>query len=273
MTCTIVGPGLVGCFLGAAAGSPTACIRSAGQPRATQVLVDGIQRTWRPRLIALADAGTSRLPLLGCTRIPDTPWAALPAGARLAQNGIGQPLPVVTCFFGLDLGGDGVLRACGPPPRIVMGRGSSAWAAVARAWRAAGIVVEERADPRPAQWEKAILNATVGPLCLATGSGMAAVWADAALRDLVLRATAEGEVCARACGIAIETGLGERAARFFAAIGGHQPSLIDDPRELPWMLGALLERARAALVATPALQRIAAMVSAHRAATTRSALG
>jgi ketopantoate reductase len=149
---------------------------------------------------------------------------------------------------------------------------------VAAAWRAAGITVEEVADIRPAQWEKTILNATVGPLCLAlaapgaaSGNGrhgpgdqslMAAVWSNPRLRGLCLEATREGGRIAAAAGIAIAPGLAERAESFFAAVGAHRPSVLRDPGELPWVLGHLRAAAAAAGVPIPALDAIAAQVAA-----------
>jgi 2-dehydropantoate 2-reductase len=150
---------------------------------------------------------------------------------------------------------------------------------VVAAWRSAGIAVDEVADVRPAQWEKAILNATVGPLCLAlahddgarvAGGGdadapsgvMAAVWSDARMRAQVLAATAEGERVAAAAGIAVAPGMVGRAERFFAAVGAHRPSVLRDAGELPWILGQILATGRRHGVPMPALAAISARVAA-----------
>lgn len=260
MTCSVLGPGLVGSWLGAAAGSAVAIPGPSGVPRARRVRLAGRVRDWQPRLSTLAEIDPT-VPLLIATRVHRTPWAGLPADARAAQNGLGQPRAVITCFFAVDLDDDGVLHATGPIPRVVVGRGDARWDAVFAAWSDAGIEVEAVDDPRPAQWEKTILNATVGPLCLATGLGMGAVWNDAALRELVLAATCEGDAVAAACGIALPAGLAARAERFFAAVGDHRPSLLKDPGELPWVLGHLLRQAERHHLATPALQRIAAQTA------------
>ncbi len=215
------------------------------------------ERIWRPRLVA-----QSHLPLLVTTRCHQTPWTTLPPAALVVQNGLGQPRPVVTAFMALDVI-DGVLTALGPAPRLVVMRQMplmQQWQPVLRAWRDAGLLVEEVADPRPAQWEKAILNATVGPLTL-TRSGsaatMAAVWADPITRALVLAATEEGLAIAHAEGIRLTAGVVERASALFSAIGDHVPSCRRDPGELPHIHGPLLAAAARHRLAAPVLTAIA----------------
>ncbi len=260
MTCGVFGPGLVGSFLGAAAGAQWVIAGTSGRPRATRVrLADGI-REWSPSVVRIPP---DALPLLVATRVHRTPWDALPQEVLAAQNGLGQPRPVATCMFAVDLDADGILHATGPRPRVIVGPLSNAWSPVLSAWENAGILVEQVADPRAAQWEKAVLNATVGPLCLSTGLTMAAVWNDAELRRLTLTATAEGDTVARAAGVATKPGMVERAAEFFAAVGDHHPSVVRDAGELPWVLGALLSRADEWRQPVPALRRIAAMVAEH----------
>jgi 2-dehydropantoate 2-reductase len=260
MSCGIFGPGLVGSFLGAAAGSPWTLCGPSGRPRAIQVRLAGRVVSWQPRLVS---APLGDLPLLVATRVHRTPWDSLPSDVLAAQNGLGQPRPVATCVFAVDQDEDGVLHATGPQPRIVVGPLANAWEPVLHAWTAAGILVDRVADPRGAQWEKAVLNATVGPLCLATGLTMAAVWNYAPLRQLTIDATAEGEMLGRSAGLPLADGMVARAIEFFAAVGDHRPSVVRDPGELPWVLGALLRRAEDVQQTTPALSRIAALVAQH----------
>ncbi len=259
----VIGPGLVGCFLGAAGGFTTAMCGSSGSPISEQIqMPSGERRRWRPALVQEAAEG----PLLVACRACDTPLERMwhpGCSPLLAQNGLGQRLPTVACFMALDRDGDGVLHATGPQPRLVLTDPGPAWAPILKAWRGAGIAVEIVADAGPARWEKCILNATVGPLCLALDLGMAAVWADAQWRAVVLAVTAEGEAIAAAAGIALSPGLGERAASFFAAAGNHRPSCLRDPRELTWVLDPLLSAARQHALAAPALGRIAELVGAR----------
>jgi hypothetical protein len=266
MTCCVFGPGLVGSFLGAAAGSTLAIPGPSGAVRATRILLAGRELTWHPRLTRLDQLGAelaSGLPLLVTSRVHQTPWSRLPADARAAQNGLGQPRAVVTCFFAIDRAPDGVLSATGPSPRVVVSAPDRSWSPVFAAWQAHGLEVEVCGDPRPAQWEKTVLNATVGPLCLATGLSMGAVWADDRLCRLVLDATAEGDALARACGVACPPGMVARAQAFFSQVGSHRPSLLADHGELPWVLGSLIASARQRAFPVPHLQRIADLVAAH----------
>jgi hypothetical protein len=267
MSCCVFGPGLVGSFLGAAAGSVLAIPGSSGAVRGTTIVLAGRRISWQPRLARLDQVAAelaAGLPLLIASRVHQTPWDVLPTAARAAQNGLGQPRAVVTCFFAIDRAADGALCATGPSPRVVVGAADHWWSPVFAAWRAHGLEVEVSADPRPAQWEKTVLNATVGPLCLATGLSMGAVWADEQLRRLVLDATAEGEDLALACGVACPAGMVARAQAFFSQVGSHRPSLVADPGELPWVLGSLLASARHRGHPVPHLQRIADLVAAQR---------
>jgi ketopantoate reductase len=198
--------------------------------------------------------------MLIASRVHHTPWNRLPLDARAAQNGLGQPRAVITCFFAIDRHPDGTISATGPAPRVVVGRAEAGWEAVFTAWRSHGLIVDICDDPRPAQWEKTVFNATVGPLCLATGLSMGAIWSDPAWRHLALAATEEGEALGRLNGIACTPGMTARAESFFNQVGSHRPSLLSDPGELPWVLGSLLTAAKRASYTVPALQRIADMV-------------
>lgn len=267
MTCCVFGPGLVGSFLGAAAGSTVAIPGPSGAVRATRIRLRGTDVIWNPRLVNLTDASSIELPVLIASRVHQTPWNRLPDDARAAQNGLGQPRAVVTCFFAIDRNADGVLGTTGPSPRVVVNRAEGGWGAVFAAWRAHGLTVEICDDPRPAQWEKTVLNATVGPLCLATGLTMGGVWLDARLRTLVLAATSEGDALGRASGVFCPPGMSERAETFFGQVGSHRPSLLADPGELPWVLGSLLESARRFAMPVPALQKIADLVASRQGLT------
>ncbi len=261
----VLGPGLVGSYLGAAARASHAILGSSGRIRARSALTPAGISAWDPQKTTLAELPPS-IPLLVCTRVHQTPWEQLPDRALAAQNGLGQPCAVLTCFMALDPGPSGVAATGWQAPRLVLARPARAWRAVLAAWRACGIAVEEVDDARPAQWEKAILNATVGPLCLATGLSMAAVWSDARLRALVVAGTLEGVAIAQRHGITIPDGAPDRAAGFFASVGRHRPSVLSDQGELPFVLGALLQHAARGGIEVPALARIDQRCRAARAA-------
>jgi hypothetical protein len=248
---TLVGPGLVGSYLGAAAGIAVAVPGPSGRIRAGRVRLPAGESRFAPTLVPLTAV---RGPVLVACRAHRTPWAQLPGEVLAAQNGLGHTVPVAVCFLAVDEA-DGVIAATGPTPRIVLAR-DPRWAGLAAAWRGAGLTVDEVADVRPAQWEKCILNATVGPLCLATGLRMGAVWREPELRRLVLAATQEGIAAAAAAGVVLADGLVERATVFFAGVGDHRPSVLADPGELPWILDPLRRSG-----GCPALDRIAALVA------------
>jgi ketopantoate reductase len=266
VTCTVVGAGLVGCFLGAAAGAVRAVCGPRGRPAGNRIRLPsdrpGRWTDWRPVLVD--DPGEG--PALVCTRVSATPWLELPDDVLVAQNGLGQPRRCCACFFALDADSQGLIHLTGPAPRLVLEDPGPRWAPVLAAWRRAGIAVEVVDDVTPHRWEKCILNATVGPLCLATGRSMSAVWADPGLRQLVQSATREGRELAAGEGIAIPEEFEARADDFFATCGDHVPSTVTDPGELPWILGHLLDRAVVQGRTCPALARIGAMVAATPAA-------
>jgi len=253
MSITILGPGLVGSFLGAIAGAEAAITGPSGRIRALRARTPGGDYRWRPTLLTEVDPAA---PTLVATRSPDTPWDSLGPTCLVAQNGLGQPRPTLACFLAVDLRADGSVGWTGPRPRICLEPPLPCWEPALRAWAEAGITIDVMDDAEPARWEKAILNATVGPLCLASGLGMAAVWADPELRALVLEATAEGDAIATAEGVTIPPGLLARCEAFFSQAGGHRPSLLDDPRELHWVLDVLLECAGRRGLTTLALAEI-----------------
>lgn len=261
MSFVVVGPGLVGSYLGAAGGARWTVPGPSGRPAAHRVRVAGGTVVWHPATIALGEVAA---PHLVATRIGDTPWSRLPDACLCAQNGLGQPQPAMALFLAIDRDRDGRLRTRPHRPRVVLEPPASPdWLPALAAWRRAGIRVEVVADARPARWEKLILNATVGPLCLATGLAMGAVWADPQLRRLTLAATAEGIDLAAEAGVTVAAGLLERASAFFAGIGDHRPSCVHDPGELPSILGLLEERIAGRRHRFPALDEIIARVERH----------
>jgi hypothetical protein len=67
---------------------------------------------------------------------------------------------------------------------------------------------------------------------------------------------------AQANGISCHEDLVERADHFFAQLGDHHPSVVEDAGELPWVIQPLLDAAHHHQIAIPAIDRIAAMVAA-----------
>jgi hypothetical protein len=258
----VVGPGLVGSYLGALGGlEAVVCGPSGGLAARMVRSPNGGMALWRPRQVApsvrlVAD----RKPLLVATRSHQTPaWLRPATTALAAQNGLGDTLPVVVCYLAITRDRTGMLRhlgADGCPPRVVVGPVDPVWQPVLAAWRRAGIDVEQTTDIASHRWQKAILNATVGPLCLVHGGDMARIWRDPALQSLVRSATAEGAALAAAQGYACASSLPSLAERFFAAVGPHRPSLLRDPGELDDLLPLILRRAAGLGIPCPHLQAI-----------------
>ncbi|TVR42916.1 MAG: hypothetical protein EA402_10710 [Planctomycetota bacterium] len=258
MQWAVFGAGLVGSYLGAAGGASHACRRRQGPLRERVCLADGV-REWAPQPFPQQ---TGEMPVLVASRAHHTPWQHCQPHWLAAQNGLGQGLPVLVCFLAVDRDAEGrIVSSTGSPPRVVCGPVAASWQPIFQAWRGAGLVVETVADIRPAQWEKAILNATLGPLCLASGRSMPEVMADATARQLVLAGLAEGEAIAAANGIALAPDLQPRALAFFNAMGDHRPSVLNDPAELAWVLPPLLAAAQRQRLPAPALQEIFARAS------------
>jgi hypothetical protein len=259
MTWNVFGAGLVGSFLGAAGGASGVVRRPSSESTSAIVrLPNGTMRNWHPNVVTLPRSQ----PVLVACRAHQTPWDHLVGHEAIAaQNGLGQPVPVLVGFMAIDRTADGIIAAVGVAPRLVLARPQPAWNEALDAWATAGLTLEVVSDVRPAQWEKAILNATVGPLCLATGLSVGGLWAEPTWRELAVAATAEGARIAQAAGIAVAPGLVARMEAFFQCIGAHRPSVLKDPGELPWIFGPLLAAARRHGTSCPALERIVALVT------------
>lgn len=260
MNGVVCGAGLVGCFLAAAGGFTAAVPRPSGRPLDERIcLPNGEVQRWRPRSVHLPCAA----PVLVATRCGQTPDAQLdPQRTLLAQNGLGQELPTAACFFAVDRDDDGVIFSSDPAPRVVLSDAHGIWTPTIAAWRASGLRVElvTESGLRAARWEKCLLNATVGPLCLATGMSMAAVWRDRELRARVLATLDEGAELAARMGITLAADWQQRACAFFARVGEHRPSILDAPDELAWVFPPLFAAGERCGMDLPALRRIADQV-------------
>lgn len=253
MKCTIVGPGLVGSYLGAACGAET--YLEGHRPRAREILLPTGPVTWEPRPIGCLQQG---VPTIVCSRLHQTNWSMLPQASLAAQNGVETHIPTMACFMAVDMEPDGLLRAVGPRARLVIPPCDEAFRPVIEAWRSSNLIIEECADCMAPRWEKLILNLTVGPLALATGWSMTRIWADRPLRALVLQATDEAVALCRADGIDCDPHLADTASGFFAKVGDHQPSVCRDPGELPYIFApvrSLMDRIRTPCPAIESLMR------------------
>ncbi len=142
-----------------------------------------------------------------------------------------------------------------PSPRV---------AALRAALEQAGISSASTADIRQTIWAKLVQNLAYSTLGLLLGSGINVIQEDPALSEVAGRLTAEGTAVAAAHGITVET----KAPRptTGATVNRHKPSILQDyergrPLELDAMVMMPLAFARAARVATPSLDVVAAIAA------------
>jgi 2-dehydropantoate 2-reductase len=124
----------------------------------------------------------------------------------------------------------------------------------------AGIGSPTTADIRQTIWSKLVQNLAYSTLGLLLGAGINVIEEDPALREIVDRLTGEGTAVAAAHGITIEQRPRPRSGN------RHKPSILQDyergrPLELEAMVMMPLAFARAAHVATPSLDVVAAIAA------------
>ena len=128
---------------------------------------------------------------------------------------------------------------------------------LARLFEDAGISAERSADVRRAIWYKLWGNATLNPMSALTRATADALLADPVLRAFMLEAMTELAAIGTAVGCPIEES-GEDRMAVTARLGAFKTSMLQDVEtgrriELEALLGAPLEIARRAGIATPRL--------------------
>lgn len=136
--------------------------------------------------------------------------------------------------------------------------------ALRAALEAAGITSTPTADIRQTIWAKLVQNLAFSTLGLLLGTGINVVQEDPALSEIAKRLTAEGAAIAAAHGITVENK--PRTTPTGGAVNRHKPSILQDyergrPLELDAMVMMPLAFARAANVATPSLDVMAAIAA------------
>jgi 2-dehydropantoate 2-reductase len=159
----------------------------------------------------------------------------------------------------------GVIEAINKVNRLVLGEPdgtlSPRMTAIAAPLRAGGMVVEETPHIRDAVWAKLLLNLSSGPLAVLTAAPSVAWAREPGCQAAAAAIMAEGAAIAAAMGCRV-TPPGER----FAGGGSpHLPSIAQDlqlgrPMEIDALHTVPLAMARAAGVATPVLDVLAALV-------------
>ncbi|MGA2290717.1 MAG: 2-dehydropantoate 2-reductase [Bradyrhizobium sp.] len=127
---------------------------------------------------------------------------------------------------------------------------------------AAGIASADITDVRLAMWGKLLVNMSGSIIALVTENKSSISRTDPALAAIHFRANAEGLEIARAHGYALEGTVDPLKIR--AGLPDHKPSILQDyERRRPMEIGEIIEAplafARAAAVATPTLDTLAAI--------------
>jgi 2-dehydropantoate 2-reductase len=125
-------------------------------------------------------------------------------------------------------------------------------------------------DVRQSIWSKLAQIFANSTVCTLTGATVAAARADPELARLLKTAGEEVRAVARALGVAIERAPERPSGGHASNAAAHKPSLLQDyergrPMEIESQLKAPLELARAARLATPTLDALAAL-TAYKAA-------
>jgi len=146
----------------------------------------------------------------------------------------------------------------------IAGNESDAVRDLRQAFEQAGILSPETDDIRTVIWRKLLTNMSGSALGLATQSPSSAVQTDDGLKEIHRRITREGLAIAEAHGYPLK----EQPATARKALlpRNHKPSLLQDyeqgrPMEIAEIVLAPVAFARAANVATPTLDAIAAIVT------------
>jgi 2-dehydropantoate 2-reductase len=120
------------------------------------------------------------------------------------------------------------------------------------------------ADIRASVWHKLLSNLG-SALCVAIGEPLRALHEDPQLRETRERLMAEGRAIARAHGVSVDDAPLRPGGPRLPAVAAHKPSMLQDyelgrPMEVEAMLATPRAFARAAGVATPTLDTVAAIV-------------
>ena len=136
-------------------------------------------------------------------------------------------------------------------------------AALADAFRAAGLPVTVAPDIRTLIWQKLVFNLSAGPMCVLTETPVFATHAEQALVACSTCMVAEGEAVARAMGVILHLDMAQIVATNTRL--RHRPSILQDlqagrPMEIDALYSVPLDMARMAGVATPALDLLVSLI-------------
>jgi len=129
----------------------------------------------------------------------------------------------------------------------------------------AGLETRFTVDIKKPEWEKAILNAALNPICAITGKRMKDMVdfdLTLALSEALIR---EGVAVAEAAGVTFDEGFVEHGVGYLKKAGYHKPSMLQDlergvKTEVDWINGKIVEQGRALGVETPYNQTVVALL-------------
>jgi 2-dehydropantoate 2-reductase len=204
------------------------------------------------------------------------------AGARFisCQNGLGNEealaeafgpdkvLRIVVNYAGGRVGEGQIWMSFFSPPNYIGSmtpKGERLARQVADAMSEAGLETHFTADIKKPEWEKAILNAALSPVCALTRKPMKDMMDLKVTESLVEELLLEGINVAEAAGVTFEEGFLEHCINYLRKAGYHKTSMHQDiergtPTEIDWLNGKIVEVGHAHGLKTPYNSTIAALI-------------
>jgi len=205
-------------------------------------------------------------------KLPD--FSRLDPAGELARAVVPQRVTGAVVFSANEVDAPGVIRNLVPGRNmLVVGepddRESPRIKTLRKALDAADMHSPPAKDIRQVIWSKLVLNLGTSILCTLTGETVGGVRGDAELSAIANRLKAEGQAIAAAYGIAAEGAPERPGGGQSSGQVAHKPSMMQDyergrPMEIDAQIMMPLDFARAAGVAAPTLEALAALL-AHKA--------
>ena len=220
---------------------------------------------------------TSVMPML----VPEITKVARP-GMRFisCQNGLGNEEYLAEAF-----GADNVLRIVAnyaggrvgpgriwmsffnPPNHIgaMTAKGEPLAHQMADIMSKAGLATQFTADIKRYEWEKAILNTSLSPMCALTRKRGKELMDFEHTESLIEEILREGIEVAEAVGVTFEEGFLDHCIQYLKNVGYHKTSMHQDiergaPTEIDWLNGKMAEYGRAHGLRTPYNSAITALI-------------
>jgi 2-dehydropantoate 2-reductase len=114
----------------------------------------------------------------------------------------------------------------------------------------AGLETQFTTDIKRYEWEKAVLNATLNPVCALTRKRMKDMMDFAPTESLAEDLLREAIEVAEAAGVTFDEGFFEKGIQHLKTVGYHKPSMLQDIElgamtEIDWINGKIVEHAHA----------------------------